>query len=292
MAESGKGGGRDGRLRGVFEYALIIVGAGLQALAFDTLMLPNQVVAGGVTGIAVIADLTLRVPFGTALVVINLPLLWLQWRYLGGPRQVLRSVVGVVSLALFTDLLAPWLPVLTHDRLLIVAYGGVLGGLGLAMVFHGRGTTGGTDILGRLCYRRFGWSFGRTMLAVNGLVYGLAAALYGPEPAMLALLLSYVMSHTLDAALHGLSSSRAVWIVSENPNDVRDAVTRDLGRGLTLIPAEGGHSGRQKTMFYVVVPRADIQRLKRRVAERDPTAFVTVLTPRESMGGFHLAPPQ
>lgn len=292
MAGPGSGGGRSGRLRGVFEYSLIIVGAGLQALAFDTLMLPNQVVAGGVTGIAVIADLTLRVPFGTALVVINLPLLWLQWQYLGGPRQVLRSVVGVVSLALFTDLLAPWLPVLTHDRLLIVAYGGVLGGLGLAMVFHGRGTTGGTDILGRLCYREFGWSFGRTMLAVNVLVYGLAAALYGPEPAMLALLLSYVMSHTLDAALHGLSSSRAVWIVSENPNDVRDAVTRDLGRGLTLIPAEGGHSGRQKTIFYVVVPRADIQRLKRRLAERDPTAFVTVLAPRESMGGFHLAPPR
>ncbi|MEZ4386894.1 MAG: YitT family protein [Candidatus Krumholzibacteriia bacterium] len=285
-------GRRDTGLRSVVEYALIIVGAALNAVAIVTLLLPNEVVAGGVTGLAVIADLSTPIPFGVALLVMNLPLVWVQWRYLGGARFVARTIVGVVALSAFTELLAPILPPITHDRLLTVVYGGVLGGLGLAMVFHGRGTTGGADILGRLCHRYFGWSIGRTLLGMNVLVYGLAAFLYGAEPAMLALLLSYVMSQTLDTALHGMSGSRAVWIVSERPDAVTEVVTRAMGRGLTAIAATGGHSGQDKAMLYAVVPRADIQRLKLRVLQCDPAAFITVLTPRESVGGFQLANPQ
>lgn len=283
---------RDSILRSLFEYALILVGAALNAVAIVALLLPNEVVAGGVTGLAVVADLSTPVPFGVAMLVLNLPLVWVQWRFLGGARFVARTIVGVTALSLFTELLAPVVPPVTHDRLLTVVYGGVLGGLGLAMVFHGRGTTGGADILGRLCHRYFGWGIGRTILAVNIVVYGLAAWLYGAEPAMLALLLSYVMSQTLDAALHGMSSSRAVWIVSEHPDAVTEAVTRIMGRGLTVMPAAGGHSGRPRSMLYAVVPRADIQRLKLRVLERDPAAFITVMTPRESVGGFQLASPQ
>ncbi|MBD3222381.1 DUF2179 domain-containing protein, partial [bacterium] len=181
---------------------------------------------------------------------------------------------------------------ITDDRLLIIAYGGVLSGVGLALVLHGRGTTGGTDILGRLCLRYFGWSMGRTILAVNVLVYGLAAVLFGPEPAMVALLLSYVTSQTLDSVLHGMTSSRAVWIVSNDAEAVTEAVTRVMGRGLTRIPAVGGHSRTEKSMLYAVVPRSDIQRLKRRVTEADPTAFITVLTPRESTGGYQLTQPE
>jgi uncharacterized membrane-anchored protein YitT (DUF2179 family) len=285
-------GRRDGILQTILDYTLIIVGAALNAAAIVTLLLPNAVVAGGVTGLAVIADLSLPVSFGLALVLLNLPLIWVQWRFLGGTRFVVRTIVGVLALSMFTELLSPMLPPVTHDRLLVVVYGGVLGGLGLAMVFQGRGTTGGADILGRLCHRYFGWSIGRTILGMNVIVYGLAAWLYGAEPAMLALLLSYVMSHTLDAVLHGMSSSRAVWIVTEQPEAVTEAVTRVMGRGLTALEATGGHTGRQKTMFYAVVPRADIQRLKRRVLDRDPAAFITVMAPRESVGGFHLASPQ
>jgi uncharacterized membrane-anchored protein YitT (DUF2179 family) len=225
-------------------------------------------------------------------VVLNVPLVVLQWRYLGGAKIVIRTIVGVVALAVLTQLLAPVLPSVTEDRLLTVAYGGLLSGLGLALVFQGRGTTGGTDILGRLCHRRFGWSLGRTILGINVLVYGLAAVLFGPEPAMLALLLSYIMAHTLDTALHGMSGSHAVWIVTGEAAAVREIITRTMGRGATVAKVEGGHSGDPKTMIYVVVPRADIQRLKLRVLSRDPEAFITVVAAREAVGGFHLASPQ
>jgi uncharacterized membrane-anchored protein YitT (DUF2179 family) len=276
----------------VGEYALILLGALLNAVSINVFLLPNDVIAGGVTGLAMIGELSLGIPFGLVLVALNVPLLILQWRLLGGVGAFIRTVTGIAALATFTQVLQPYLPEVTYDRLLVICYGGGLGGLGLALVFLGRGTTGGADILAKLCHRWFGWSFGRTLLLVNALAYGLAGLLYGPEPAMVALLLSFVMGRTLDAVLHGISSSRAVLIITELPNDVRQGITRNLGRGLTLVPATGGYSGRKKTLMYVVVPRADIQRLKLRVLERDPGAFITVLTPREAVGGFQLVHPQ
>jgi len=282
----------ESRLRAVLDYLLIVGGAAITAVALVVFLVPNEVVAGGITGLAVIADLSLGVPLGVALVVLNLPLVAFQWWKLGGVQAFTRTVVGVASVALFAEILAPHLPVVTHDRLLVICYGGGLSGLGLAMVFQGRGTTGGADILARVCNRYLGWSIGRTMLLVNSVVYGAAGLLYGPEPAMVALLLSFVMARVLDTVLHGVTSSRVVMIVTERPNDVREAVVKVLGRGLTMLPAVGGHTGRKKSMLYAVVPRADIQRLKLRTLDRDPQAFITVLTPREALGGFHLARPQ
>ncbi|MDD5719486.1 MAG: YitT family protein, partial [Candidatus Krumholzibacteria bacterium] len=247
-------------------------------------------VAGGLTGLAVIARLALGVPFSVALLALNVPLLIMQWRLLGGFRSIVRTMTGVTVLAVMTEVLQPLLPAVTEDRLLIITYGGVLAGLGLAMVFQGRGTTGGADILARLFNRYRGWRIGRTMLGLNVIVYTLAGLLFGPEPAMVALLLSYVMSRTLDAVLHGLASSRVVMIVTAEPGKVRQAVVHIMGRGLTLIPATGGHSGRRKGLLYAVIPRADIQRLKLRVLDSDPEAFITVMTPREAVGGFNLKP--
>lgn len=280
---------RAGRI--LLDILLIIAGAGLNALAINALLIPNEIVAGGVTGLAVIADLRLGLPIGWALVIMNVPLIFLQWRFLGGLGSVLRTALGVASLAAITSWSGGWVGPLTEDRLLVVVYGGVLSGVGLALVFLGRGTTGGGDILGRLCFQFFGWGIGRTMLAVNVVVYGLAGVLFGLEPAMLALLLSYVMSHTLDAVLHGMSSNRVVWIVSRRPDRVTESIARNLGRGVTAISGRGGHSGREVGLLYIVVPRSGIQRLKREILLTDPEAFVTIMSPRESIGGYQSTVP-
>ncbi len=280
------------RLRNVLDYLLILVGAAITAVALVVFLVPNEVVAAGLTGVAVILEVSVGVPLGLGLVLLNIPLLALQWFKLGGASAFVRTLVGVAAVAVFSEVLGPMLPAVTDDRLLVISYGGGLSGLGLALVFQGRGTTGGSDILARLCNRYLGWSVGRTMLGMNTIVYGAAGLLYGAEPAMVALLLSFVMARVLDAVLHGVTSSRVVMIVTEQPQTVREAVVRLLGRGLTMLPAQGGHSGRRKTMLYAVVPRADIQRLKLRVLDRDPHAFITIMTTREAMGGFHLTQPK
>jgi uncharacterized membrane-anchored protein YitT (DUF2179 family) len=283
--------GRSERLTHVvLDYALIVFGASLNAAAIDLFLVPNHIVAGGVTGLSIILHLTVGTRVGMMILAFNVPILYLGWKHMGGFGFFLRTAVGAATLGLATDLLAPLMPVLTQDRLLTVFYGGIMCGTGLALVFRGRGTTGGADVLGRLAHRLWGFDIGRSMLAVNVLVYGLAAVVFGPEPAMLALLLSFVMTKTLDTVLHGLEATRSAFIVCQDPERVKDSIMANLHRGVTLLEGRGGYTGEQRTVLYVVVARSEAQRLKHRVLEVDPNAFVAIYSPQEVMGGFPQGP--
>nr|MEE4269197.1 YitT family protein [Candidatus Krumholzibacteria bacterium] len=271
-------------LRWVVEYSAIIVGAFICGAAIALLMDPNNIVPGGITGLAMICKDLLGVPMGVVLVVLNLPLIVLGWKHLGGKKMFLRTLVGVMVMALSIDLTTLATDVLTQDRLLVIFYGGLLSGVGLALVFWGRGTTGGTDIVGRLMNMWLDVSVGQAILGINVVVFGLAAFIYGLEEAAVALMLSFAATRTLDSVMHGMVATRSAMVVTRHPEAVKDAVRRHLGRTVTMMPAEGGFSKQPSTMLYVVVARSETARLKRRINEADPEAFVSIYTPREVMG--------
>lgn len=275
--------------RWLLDYLLIVLGAALCGVAIGVLLVPNEIVAGGVTGLAVIGYHLLGVPTGVGLMLLNLPILWLGWRRLGGRRLFSRSLVGVLVMSGATDLVVAqgWVP--TTDRLLVIFYGGLLNGIGLAMVFRGRGTTGGADILGRLLHRWLDVAVGQAILAINTLVFILAAVFLGLEEAAVALMTSFVMTKALDSVLHGMSATRAAIIVTEKPQEVAAAIMEHLHRGVTIAPAIGAYSGQDKFLLYSVVARAESARLKRRVEEADPSAFMTISTPNEVVGSSSAA---
>jgi len=275
-------------VRLLLDYSAIVVGAVICGAALAFFLLPNDIVAGGVTGLAILISHFTSLSTGAALVLLNVPILVLARLAGAGRRLFLRTAVGVAVLSVATDLLLSlgWVP--TRDRLLLVFYGGLISGAGLGLVFLGRGTTGGLDVLARLAQRWFGVGVGQTILAVNVVVFGLAALVFGFEAAAVALLLSFVMSRSLDAVLHGVSSTRTAFIVTDRPLPVKEAILNHLGRGLTEFKGRGGYSGRPRTMLMVVVGRSDTRRLKFRVSQADPDAFVTIYTPREVQGGFLL----
>ena len=229
----------------------------------------------------------LHLPYGAVLIVLNLPLVWAAWKYLGGHGIVVRSLFGVLVLAAAIEIFSREIGGLTEDRLLVIFYGGLLSGVGLALVFHGRGTTGGTDILGRLIHLWFDTGVGKAMLGMNILVFGLAGILYGVEPAAVALLVSFVMTNSLDSVLHGLVATRSAFIVTARPAAVNASINKHLRRGSTILPGQGGYSGDDYAVLYIVVPRADVARLKRRVTEADPDAFLTVYSPQEVIGASY-----
>ena len=273
-----------------WDYARIVLGGLLMAMSINLFLAPNQVVAGGLIGLSIIANHVFAVPIGMALLAMNVPVLWLGWRYGGGFPFFVRTLAGLLALSLGTDLTRPFLPELSHDHLLVVFYGGVLSGAGLALVFRGRGTTGGIDIIGRLVNRRFGIPVGQTILAVNVAVYALAAVIFGIEPAMFALLLSFVAARTLDAVLYGLSATKSAFIISRSPDEVRAALLAYLGRGVTILDARGGYTGEPRQVLFVVVPRHEVMRLKRRVMDVDPDAFIAIHAAQEVLGGYPLQP--
>ncbi|HPF34670.1 MAG TPA: YitT family protein [Candidatus Krumholzibacteria bacterium] len=279
----------DSRLSVVRDYISILLGCALMAVGMAALMVPNDVVSGGLTGLAVIAHSWLGTGVGLVAFLLNIPLLWLAWRHLGGLRYFLRTLVGVIAYSAFIDLAAGLLPVFSEDRLLIIVYGGLLNGVGLAMVFRGRGTTGGMDIVAQLAHKAWGTDFGQAMLAGNVVVFLLAGLVFGADPAMVALLLSWVTSKSLDAVLHGLSATRQAFIISEKHEEITASVLGNLARGVTRLEGTGGYSGAPRPVLLVVVMRHEAQRLKQRIQEIDPHAFVVISTPSEVQGGYPMA---
>ncbi len=279
--------GRAGSRRTLaYDYAKILAGTLLMALSVDLFLVPNNIVAGGLTGLGVLTHHLFGGGVGLITFVLNLPVLWLGWKHIGGTRFFIRTLVGVVSFSLYVDLLAPLLTVPTGDRLLIIFYGGLLNGVGLAMVFRGRGTTGGVDILAQMAHKWWGVDVGQAMLVMNVVVLSLAGLVFGLEPAMVALLVAWATTLALDAVLHGLAASRQAVIISEKHEEIAASIMQNLVRGVTVLEGTGGFTGEPRKVLYVVVQRHEAHRLKMRVEEIDPHAFVVISSPQEVRGGY------
>jgi uncharacterized membrane-anchored protein YitT (DUF2179 family) len=169
----------------------------------------------------------------------------------------------------------------------VICYGGLIDGLGMGLVFRGRGTTGGTDILARLAHRYLGIGIGQALLAMNVAIFAGAAFLFGAEAVMVALALAFVSARVLDVVQTGFSAARAALIISRKPDAVREAVLKQLGRGVTVLHGQGGFTGEERPVLYVVVAPHEVGRLKRLVAHVDRAAFVAITPAQEVLGeGF------
>jgi uncharacterized membrane-anchored protein YitT (DUF2179 family) len=196
-------------------------------------------------------------------------------------------VVSVLVLSAAIDLLAPLLTPPTSDRLLVICYGGLLDGLGMGLVFRGRGSTGGTDVLARLAHRFLGVGIGQALLAMNVVIFAAAGFIFGAEAVMVALALAFVSARVLDVVQSGFAAARSALIISTAPERVKTAVLERLGRGVTVLAGQGGYTGEPRPVLYVVVAAHEVGRLKRLVAEADPEAFVAIAPAQEVLGeGF------
>ena len=276
-----------GPWRTAADYSQIIIGATLVGIGVNLFFVPNQVVSGGVTGIAILMHYSFGTPVGLVTLILNLPLLAIGWKWAGGMKFLARTAVAVVVLSLTIDLTGPYLTPPTADRLLVICYGGLLDGLGLGLVFRGRGTTGGTDVIARIIHRFLGLGIGQTLLLLNIAIFAAAAFQFGAEAVMVALALAFISSRVLDTVQAGFSLSRQAMIITDNPNDIRDTIFSNLNRGVTMIEAQGGFTGKPRPIIYVVVGAHEVGRLKLRVAEVDPNAFVAISSAQEVFGeGF------
>jgi uncharacterized membrane-anchored protein YitT (DUF2179 family) len=282
---------RTGRGRRITEtvkdYLLITGGALLCALAVDMFLAPNQVVAAGVTGIAQLANYLWKWPIGTVTLLLNVPLLIAGVKWGGGFKVLWRTIYAVTVMSVAIDALTYAVPAVKGDPLIYTLFGGLLDGIGVGLVLRARGTTGGTDIIAQLLYRYRRIGFGTVFLVSNVAILLLAIPVVGLPKVLYAVLVTYISSRVLDTVQEGLGFARAVFIVTERIEEMRQAVLKQVGRGLTILQGEGGFSKEPKPVLYVVVGRTQISSLKRAIADIDPNAFVVVSEAHEVLGeGF------
>lgn len=271
----------------LLDYALLTGGALLVAIGVDMFLTPNQVVSAGVTGIGMIAHWMWGWPVGAVTLLLNIPLFLLGWRWGGGWPFITRTLYATVVMSLGIDLLAPLIPPVEGDPLIYTLFGGLLDGVGIGLVLRGRGTTGGTDILAQILFRYRRISFGTVFLVLNSAILALAATVTGLVPALYAVVVNFISARAVDTVHEGLTLGRAAFIVSEKHDMLREGIVGRLGRGVTILEARGGFTGKDRPVLYVVVSRPQITALKRMVAEVDPLAFVVVSEVHDVLGeGF------
>ena len=273
------------------DYAIIFIGAALQAVAFFLFLVPGQLAAGGVSGAAQILNRFTGWPIGTMTLVFNIPLFYLGWRFLGGRRFLARTVFASVIFSVVLDGVGLFVPGLaggvTHDQILNVLYGALLGGIGGALVIRTQGTSGGTEILARLLSRKYGLPLSQSYLWTDTLVVFLAGLAFSWSHALYALIVLYVWGIVTDYVVEGQGVVRAATIITERPEAVSRHIMEDLARGVTSWPGTGMYSGHGKEVVYVVVTRAEVSQLKTLIHEADPNAFVVIGQAHEALGeGF------
>ena len=270
------------------DYGFILLGAVLQAIAMDVFLVPNLLSAGGVAGLAQIVNHFTGWPIGLMIILANMPLFALGWKFLGGHRFLLRTIVAVVGYSLLVDILAPFLPThLTDDPVLIALYGGLLNGIGMGLVFRGQGTSGGTDILARLLGKWRGVPLSQSYLLTDTLIVFGSGLAFSWTKALYAIVVLYISGVAAEIASEGFDVTRVATIVTTRPQAVGGKIMTELVRGVTMWAGTGMYSGEARTILFCAVSRGEVHQLKSIIHEADPAAFVVIGQAHEALGeGF------
>ena len=269
----------------IAEYFFVILGAAVVALGFNLFLFPNQVASGGVSGISTILNGLFGWNAGLVQYAFNIPL-FIAGVLILGKSFGFKSLLGTLALPFFVILTEDW-EAATTDPLLASIFGGIVVGIGIGLVFKGKASTGGTDLLAQIITKYTGLTLGTSVLLIDGVIAVSAAIVFDLEKGLYAIVALFVTTKTIDVIQMGFSQSKMVYIITTKQDEVRDAIYRDVNRGVTKLPAVGGYTGEERQVIMVVVYQTEFTKLKQVVKTVDPSAFVIVSDAYEVLGeGF------
>jgi uncharacterized membrane-anchored protein YitT (DUF2179 family) len=276
-------------LPAIRDYALLVVGATIQAIGLRLFLVPADLASGGVSGIAQFINHYTHWPIGLMVLLGNIPLFMLGWRFLGGRRFALHSAIAVGIFSLVTDLIPRWhiLPVggITDDIFLNSLYGAVVTGTGYGLVYRARGTSGGSDIIARVLNHYRSVPMSQSYLAVDSAVVLAAGFVFGWKQALYAIITLYVSGIVAETILEGRGTVRTALIVTAEARLISERVLTEMERGVTFLEGIGAYTGNERPVIYCVITRSEVAQLKAIVEEADPQAFIVIGQAHEALGG-------
>ena len=273
-----------------FGKDLLFAAAGsfLVALAIAVFTIPNDIAPGGVSGMATALASISPIHVGVWTLLLNVPLLLAAWR-LQGPRALTMTLIATALLSFFIDWLDALLPGYTNNPLLAAVFGGALSGFGVGVLFLRGISTGGTDLAALLLRRLFpNVPSGTLLLIVDAAVVAFAVCIFRDiEVALYSAITIWVSSKVIDALAQGVDYAKVVYTITDHGEAVSQALNAHTERGTTLVPAQGGYTGRDKQMVITVTRRSVLAQTLRVIREADPAAFTFVMDSTEVHGeGF------
>ncbi|UTH02446.1 YitT family protein [Macrococcoides canis] len=264
-------------------FMFITIGAILMAIALELFLVPNKLLDGGIVGISIMVSHFLKLPIGLFIFILNIPFFYLGYKQIG-KTFALSTLYGIGVLSIGTTLLHP-VPAFADEKFLVTIFGGVILGLGVGLVIRYGGSLDGTEILAILINNKTPFSVGEIVMVINFFIYTVAGFVFTWESAMYSVIAYFIAFKTIDIVQQGLDESKSVWIISDQYEEIGDAINDRLGRGVTYLKGEGAYTGDNKKVIFCVITRLEEFKLKDIVNHYDESAFVAIGNVSEVKGG-------
>jgi uncharacterized membrane-anchored protein YitT (DUF2179 family) len=286
------------------DLAGITGGCAVGGMGLAFFLIPFKASPGGAAGVAQIFYYLLNIPAGAMMFIINIPLFIIGVIILGKMFGV-KTLWGIFWLSFFTDLFnsevfigADFLKEFifrineqtvsfTNEIFLGVVAGSLLLGLGAGIVIKFNGSTGGSDIPALMIRKYFGFTVGMSYFMIDSIIiFAVGIVFRNPNLILWGFVSLYITTKSTDFVVEGLSYTKEIFIISSNAEGIKNYILKELDRGYTLLKGEGGYTGEQKDVIYVALHTRELPKIKAKIKEVDPKAFVVVNDAYEVMGDF------
>ena len=274
---------------GLREYILILIGVFLVAISLEYFFIPNNIAAGGLTGLAIVINHYIpSISTGPLVFIMDLFLFVIGFIFLGKNFGV-KTIVSSFSLAGMMTIIETYFnpKAITNDLMLAAIFGSFITAIGMAIVFNANASTGGTDTIAKILNKFFHIDIGKSLLAVDFIVTLLGAVTFGINIGLSGLLSVIINGIAIDKVIEGFQVCKEVTVISTKSDEIGKFIMDELERGCTFLKGVGGFSGKDTYILYAVLGRNEFIKLKQYISKIDPKAFITVGEVHEVMGeGF------
>jgi uncharacterized membrane-anchored protein YitT (DUF2179 family) len=271
------------------QWSLITIGVILGAISVEYFFAPNNIAAGGVSGLSIIINkLVPTISISAVNLVLNLILLIISFFILGksfGNRTAITSIELSLAIWVIEAFFAPY--AITEDLIIATIFGTLISALGMAIVFNNNSSTGGVDIIVKILNKFFHINIGTGILMVDCIIIFMAIIVFGVDIGLYALLSVIILGITVDRFIDGFNSCKEIMVMSSKVEEISRFIMNDLERGCTYLQGKGAFSGKEILVIYTVLGRSEFIKLKMFIKEIDMNAFISVRESYEVLGeGF------
>ena len=264
-----------------------IIGSFIMAAAVSLFLLPNELSSGGFSGIATVTYYLFNIPMGITILALNIPLFLLSTLKIG--KEFLgKSIIGTVSLSIFIDILDKFEP-LTQDKILACVYGGILTGIGTALILRANSSTGGSD-LASIMIKEYKPMFrtGNLITIIDFIIIFLNVIfLEKIEIGLYSAITIYLMGKVIDILFEGIYFTKLLFIISDKNEEISKFIENEVKRGVTGIYGKGMYTNKEKLILMCAIGRNNLAEIKTKIKQIDPKAFLIITNSREVLGvGF------
>lgn len=276
----------------VSRYLTLLLGCALSALAFDLFFAPNNIVYGGISGVAIVLNKIAGIDRSLVILSFSVVLLIISYFTLGWEKTK-GALAGSIIYPIMVKLLDPVAASIdldTNNILLIIVFGALISGFGSGINFKSGFSCGGTDIINQIVSKYAKVSIGKAMLFTDGIIvlgagFFLNSKIYAFENVMYAIIVLYIISLIADKVILGISQCKAFYIITEHETDVKKFVLNHLSSGVTVLDGRGGYTGNHQKVIMCIIPTKDYFLAKEAILSIDPNAFFLVTDAYEASGG-------